>query len=407
MTALLMSCAVKATVLLAVAWPIAFAIRRQPAAVRHLVWMGLFPALLLLPAAALLVPPLSVPAVGAASILLTTGVGTPASEAGGWGLEWLPAIWLAGVILFGTVLAAGAMRLSRLRGAAAFLRLDGRTRIYLSPRVRIPITWGVRRPVVILPAEAVEWPAGRMDAVLAHELGHVRQMDWATLAIAHAACAVYWFHPLVWLAIQRLRRDSELACDDGVLSLGIRGTEYARHLVEIAREASISDKEVRVMAIPMAGSSNLEQRVLSILDPSVRRACFSRKALALAVVAALVAVIPLSALQSSDRKAEIREAVKIDKDKDKDVVKPTLIKKVEPIYPPDMKEQKIEDSVKMQIVISKEGKVIDVRRAGTSANEAFYKAAEAALVQWEFQPARKAGHPLIVIADVEINFRLN
>ena len=60
-------------------------------------------------------------------------------------------------------------------------------------------------------------------------------MDWLIQTIAYIVCALYWFHPLVWFGLRRLRSESELACDDDVLSLGIRGSDYARHLVEIAR----------------------------------------------------------------------------------------------------------------------------------------------------------------------------
>jgi len=157
------------------------------------------------------------------------------------------------------------------------------------------------------------------------------------------------------------------------------------------------------MAIPMAEKSNLERRILSILDPTVRRAGSSRGLLVAAAAMVLCIAVPLSTVRAEDSKSsQIKEAVKVEKD----VTPPAIVKKVEPKYPPDMKEQKIEDSVKMRIVVSKEGKVIDVQPLSTSANQAFLKAAEDALVQWEFQPGRKAGQPVSVIADVEINFRL-
>ena len=64
----------------------------------------------------------------------------------------------------------------------------------------MPFTYGLLRPVIVLPESADEWTTDRRRSVLLHELAHVRRRDLLTNAIVQLACAVYWFHPLVRLA---------------------------------------------------------------------------------------------------------------------------------------------------------------------------------------------------------------
>src|SRR5262249_28264643 len=142
-------------------------------------------------------------------------------------------------------------------------------RLY-SARSAMPMTWGWIRPVVLLPADAASWGVERRRSVLMHELAHVKRLDYLTQAIGRTACAGNWFHPLPWHAARRMRVERERACDDAVLLSGSRASEYAGHLLEIARGLRVP-RAVDLAVLAMARPSQLEGRLLAILDPERRR----------------------------------------------------------------------------------------------------------------------------------------
>jgi len=160
----------------------------------------------------------------------------------------------------------------------------------------MPMTWGVFRPVVLLPTEAAAWPAERLRAVLLHELGHVARRDWLTLAMAELAVALYWFHPLAWWAASRMRRERERACDDRVLAAGVGASGYAADLLEVARGLG-GAKDNLLPAPAMARASNVESRLRAILDPRIRRSSVSVKVAAMATAVAMLALLPLASLR--------------------------------------------------------------------------------------------------------------
>src|SRR4030095_8597368 len=90
----------------------------------------------------------------------------------------------------------------------------------------MPLTFGLLQSRVLLPSDADAWPHERRRAVLMHELSHVERHDCLTQALAQLACALYWFHPLVWLAAHRMRVERERACDDRALAAPMRASEY-------------------------------------------------------------------------------------------------------------------------------------------------------------------------------------
>jgi hypothetical protein len=171
----------------------------------------------------------------------------------------------------------------------------------------MPATWGSLRPVILLPAEADGWPAERRRVVLLHELAHVKRWDCLTQMLARLACGLYWFNPLAWVAAHRMRVERERACDDLVLNGGFKASDYASHLVEIARSFR---RMPQMAAIAMARSTSLAGRVAAIIDDTRKR----RAPRAFVVALCCVAVIGFVAVVAA-QKPEINSPASTDESK--------------------------------------------------------------------------------------------
>jgi beta-lactamase regulating signal transducer with metallopeptidase domain len=328
---LTVSILLKASLLLAAA-AVAQAIlrRRTSAATRHLLWTLAVASLLLLPALAVVLPawtlpvPLPTLTANAPDIAWQTPVAsqplasrqeaneravtastrtTPSTPApgglvsttsassapdGGARLSWVTALlmlYAAGALLLLLRLAVERFAVTRiarqatpmhdpewralLADCAERMQVDRPVRLLRSRDRTMPMTFGTRRPVILMPAIADAWPEDRQRAVLLHELAHVARRDCLTQMLAAIACAVYWMHPGVWWTARRLRIERELACDDRVLTVGTHARDYAGHLLEIAY--SLGGGRAPALAVSMARPRQLEGRMLAVLDDTRNR----------------------------------------------------------------------------------------------------------------------------------------
>ncbi len=149
------------------------------------------------------------------------------------------------------------------------LELDDIPALLASDAVQMPFAAGVRQPVIVLPAVCSTWSRPQREAVLIHELGHIRRRDMVGHMLGRVACAIYWFHPLAWTAARRLRDASERACDDLAIRLGAVPSDYAQHLLDIV--TSVRGTSTPTAAIAMARRKEFEGRMLAILDPAQDR----------------------------------------------------------------------------------------------------------------------------------------
>jgi beta-lactamase regulating signal transducer with metallopeptidase domain/HEAT repeat protein len=216
------------------------------------------------------------------------------------------AVWAIGCVSLLAWLAAGAWSVRRivrrarplndpawqhpLYEIADRLGLSEAPELLQSDRIAIPFASGLWRCRIVLPSESETWSPDRRNAVLMHELGHVLRRDLIGHTLSRLVCALYWFHPLVWTAAQRLRAESERACDDLALGMGARPSDYAEHLLDIV--SGVRERRTPSVALAMANPHEFEGRMLAILDPGVPRRGLGRgRALALAGSLALVTLV--------------------------------------------------------------------------------------------------------------------
>lgn len=344
------SAAVKATAILAFATLVAHMLRRRAAALRHLVWiaaLGSVVAVLLLPAAlpAWRVIPLpsvsfsgdalptqstgasqlgqarsvpaqrrdvsSLPKPTTPGVAMSAGSSTPIPGGTRWSLVML-AIWLTGVAVVVARLAWSRFALRRLARSSAEsaesralvehlsrrMHITRAVALRSSDDIELPLTWGVFRPEIVLPSDACEWTAECRRHVIEHEMAHIKRLDAATQVLAQAASALFWFHPLVWYAAERMRCERERACDDYVLANGAVPSDYAGDLLALVTTRGYVERHSAALAF--AKRSHFEGRLLALLDTSIDRGTLSAVRVAQVLTVSAAVVVPVAAVRGAD-----------------------------------------------------------------------------------------------------------
>jgi beta-lactamase regulating signal transducer with metallopeptidase domain/uncharacterized GH25 family protein len=219
-------------------------------------------------------------------------------------VRWLLIAWAAGTLALAARLLAGLWLAQQLvRHSRRIDQPEIPPGVRESDRIRVPLTVGALHPHILLPRTWRSWPPAKLAAVLAHERMHIERGDPLAALLAELNRCVYWFHPLAWWLRQHLAQLAETACDDAVIGATGDRTAYARHLLEVAASVSPTRGRLAPIGVSMARRSNVESRILAILDfsrPLSRRLSW-RATLALAAVMTplilLAAALKLSAGQ--------------------------------------------------------------------------------------------------------------
>ncbi len=179
------------------------------------------------------------------------------------------AIWLSISFFFLLRLYRGIRQTNRLR--AESLPFEGPNRlntdipIRYHPAIHSPMTYGIRRPIILLPSVAKNWSAETLEVVLLHEMTHIKRRDYAVHLISWISLSLYWFHPLVWWFKRLQAIEREKACDEYVLRSGLAKERYAEQLLKVARALSPIHRTLAAYALPMAKQPQIKTRILSIL----------------------------------------------------------------------------------------------------------------------------------------------
>ena len=358
------------------------------------------------------------------------------SVAPGFVLRW-PALaasaLAAGALLQLARLALGLAALRELRRRAASFEppawLDALRRelapaavFAVSADASSPATFGVRRPIVLLPPLFAGIEPEQQRAIALHELLHVRRRDWIVQLAEDLLSAALFFHPAVHWLVARVRLAREQAVDAEVVArLGGRDA-YLQSLVAVARAAAFTRA---VPAAPFLRENHLRERVDQLLKEGFMSRTRAVVHLAATVAAVILAVSwTASAVPLQSAKPAAGPSVNVSEDTNEKDLK--LLTRVNPGYPAEAKAEKVEGIFVIDVVIGKEGAVRDAHvvlsaptlerldtlkaKKGTSAalegDKRLAESAVAAVNQWKYQPILRNGQPVEAKAMVTVRYKL-
>jgi len=351
-------------------------------------------------------------------------------EKGSHWYQLLLAIWLTGILLFGLRYLIGIIRTRRIVKEAdrctdrstlstadeIALQLGIRSRVEcrISQSATVPMAWWRLHPIVIIPTALLnDMTALRM--VVAHELAHVRRNDILWLNIASVLAVFHWFNPLVWIVRRRLMKESEYACDDFVLTTGANPRDYASHLLESALQ---SRRPRPLIQTSTAYTTQVEGRIMSILTNRTRNAFTNGRSVALAVLFAMVVMLPLAlftfriSYAENDDSGKVHEAI-VDTTGDSipspnDFIAVDSMPEMtyeEPIkYPQEARDAGVKGDVMIRAFVTEKGVPLKVSVLKSSGDSRLDRAAVFAAKRNEYRPAYKDNKPVGVWISYKVKF---
>ncbi len=195
-------------------------------------------------------------------------------------------IWIIGTVVFLLGLIGGRLYsyllfskspklkdlnlIDKINKAKQVMRLNKDIEVLQSDRVKVPVITGLFKSKLILPETISQWNEDRFGAVLYHELSHIKRNDILLQFLGQLTCTLYWFNPLTWIIERNLLLERERACDNVVLQLKVKPSEYAEYLMETSEELGTTHRK-KWSFTGMAEGTDFKDRILSILDPNARR----------------------------------------------------------------------------------------------------------------------------------------
>ena len=221
--------------------------------------------------------------------------------------DWVPvaifATWASGFAAIALIRLRGWLRIRAAVRASFPMETPASVSVRTSPGLLEPGVVGWVNPILLVPEGIAERLTPRqLEAVLAHELCHIRRRDNLTSSIHMIVEAIFWFHPLVWWIGARLVEERERACDEGVLSLGNEPQVYAEAILKVCKLYV----ESPLACVAGVTGADLKKRIETIMtNRMLMRLNFAKKAaLAAAGMAALALPIVVGMINTPHLSAQ-------------------------------------------------------------------------------------------------------
>jgi len=208
--------------------------------------------------------------------------------------NWIPfailAVWVCGFSCIALMRFRGWLHIRAAVRASTPINISAAVVVSSSPGFLEPGVVGFLRPVLLLPEGILKsLTPPQLEAVLAHELCHIRRRDNLTSTIHMVVEAVFWFHPAVWWIGTRLVQERERACDEAVLSLGSEPRDYADAILSVCKLYM----ESPLVCVSGISGSDLKKRIVRIMIGRVGDNLTFRRKLLLAVAGVVALTVPV------------------------------------------------------------------------------------------------------------------
>ena len=306
--------------------------------------------------------------------------------------------WLHQTCLKATEPASPAWE-ARLAALVRTLGLPRPVRILVSHRLDTPLVLGTFRPVILVPLAAIlGLDAKALEAVLVHELAHIRRHDYLANLLQCFAETLFFYHPALWWVSRQIRLERELCCDDAAVRCCGDALLYASALAGL--EALRSPKPQFIHLAPAAKGGPLMLRIRRILTPQTPLPAAPSLTLLSGLALTLVlALVTFGQGLRAETPPPAPEVVDVAFDKVKVAFQPPA-----PPYPAEAKAQRIQGTVVVQVTI--DGKGTPTQAKALSGREELIPTAEAYAIQWRFEPMVRDGKAVAARFTITMPFKL-
>jgi TonB family protein len=310
---------------------------------------------------------------------------------------------LAGAAVRLFMLASGCLRLRGYRRRAAVLHpqpqiaaqwqrdLDARALFCLSDEIGGPVTFGWLHPVILLPGRFFLMSEHTQEAIICHELLHVKRRDWLVTLVEECAGSILWFHPAVWWLLSRIRLRREQTVDEAVIQLTKQRDRYVEALLEVA------DPGVDLAPAPLFLR---ERHVVLRIGSLVQEVVMSKRRVAFSLLSSLLAVLAAGSMAVRFLPLQAAPQVEVHPGDSGVTAQPggglKLLHRPALRYPPEAAAKRVEGVVTLEVTVAADGTVSDARVLNGPVE--LRRAALQSVLTWHYS---REGAPTVTTASLE------